>query len=63
MVTGVPNEPGDANGDESINVQDVICIINVILDTGTASGSPDCNDDGSINVQDVICVINKILGG
>ena len=55
--------PGDANGDGSINVQDVICIINVILDTGTASGSPDCNDDGDVNVQDVICVINKILGG
>ena len=56
-------QPGDANGDGSINVQDVICIINVILDTGTASGSPDCNSDGSVNVQDVICVINKILGG
>ena len=55
--------PGDANGDGSINVQDVIGIINVILDTGTASGSPDCNDDGNVNVQDVICVINKILGG
>jgi predicted outer membrane repeat protein len=55
--------PGDANGDGSINVQDVICIINVILDTGTASGSPDCNNDGKVNVQDVICVINKILGG
>ena len=57
------NTPGDANGDTNINVQDVICIINVILDTGTASGSPDCNEDRSVNVQDVICVINKILGG
>ena len=55
--------PGDANGDGSINVQDVVCIINVILDTGTAPGSPDCNDDGNVNVLDVICVINKILGG
>jgi hypothetical protein len=57
-----PILPGDANGDGSINVQDVICIINVILDTGTASGNPDCNDDGNVNVLDVICVINKILG-
>jgi hypothetical protein len=56
-------EPGDCNGDKNINVQDVICIINVILDTGTASGNPDCNSDGHVNVQDVICVINKILGG
>ena len=55
--------PGDANGDGSTNVQDVICVINVILDTGTAPGSPDCNDDGNVNVLDVICVINKILGG
>ena len=55
--------PGDANGDGSINVQDVVCIINVILDTGTAPGSLDCNGDGNVNVLDVICVINKILGG
>ena len=63
VITGGGFSPGDANGDGSINVQDVIGIINVILDTGTAPGSPDCNGDGSINVQDVICVINKILGG
>ena len=62
-LVGTGMLPGDANGDGSINVQDVIGIINVILDTGTASGSPDCNEDGSVNVLDVICVINKILGG
>ena len=55
--------PGDANGDGNTNVQDVVCIINVILDTGTASGSLDCNGDGDVNVLDVVCVINKILGG
>ncbi len=56
--------PGDANGDGSTNVQDVICIINVILDPAfSPEGDPDCNEDGSVNVQDVICVINKILGG
>jgi YD repeat-containing protein len=63
VITGGGFSPGDANGDGSINVQDVICIINVILDTGTASGNPDCNNDGDVNVLDVICVINKILGG
>jgi len=63
FTTVGPTGPGDANGDGSTNVQDVICIINVILDTGTASGNPDCNEDGSVNVQDVICVINKILEG
>ena len=63
VIRGGGFSPGDANGDGSTNVQDVIGIINVILDTGTASGSPDCNEDGSVNVLDVICVINKILGG
>jgi hypothetical protein len=58
------HDPGDANGDGSINVQDVICIINCILDpTFNPEGNPDCNEDGDVNVQDVICVINKILGG
>jgi YD repeat-containing protein len=62
-VTG-GTTPGDANGDGSINVQDVICIINCILDpTFSPEGNPDCNEDGSVNVLDVICVINKILGG
>jgi hypothetical protein len=57
-------QPGDANGDGQINVQDVIYIINCILDpTFNPEGNPDCNDDGDVNVQDVICVINKILGG
>ena len=60
--TGMPS--GDANGDADINVQDVICIINCILDpTFSPAGNPDCNKDRSVNVQDVICVINKILGG
>jgi hypothetical protein len=51
-------QPGDANGDGDINVLDVICIINCILDpTFNPEGNPDCNEDGSVNVLDVICVI------
>jgi PKD repeat protein len=65
IITGIGGSlSGDANGDGSINVQDVICIINCILDpTFNPTGNPDCNEDGNVNVQDVICVINKILGG
>ena len=57
-------QPGDANGDGQINVGDVICIINNILDpTSSPFGNPDCNSDGDVNILDVICLINKILAG
>lgn len=55
-------QPGDVNGDGEINVGDIICIINNILDPrSNLSGNPDCNSDGNVNVLDVICIINKIL--
>ena len=65
-IYGQPDysQPGDANGDGQINIGDVICIINTILDpTFSSFGNPDCNSDGDVNILDVICVINKILAG
>lgn len=49
----------DINGDGSINVQDVILCVNIIL--GTANGNADVNKDGQVNVQDVIAIVNEIL--
>ncbi|HIF28097.1 MAG TPA: T9SS type A sorting domain-containing protein, partial [Candidatus Marinimicrobia bacterium] len=52
--------PGDVNGDGSINVQDIILVVNLILDGGF-SAAADVNGDGSINVQDIILIVNMIL--
>ena len=55
------------NFDETININDVVLLINMILypddiyipEMYTAA---DINEDGEINVLDVIGVVNQILG-
>lgn len=56
--------PGDANGDGSIDVTDIVAIANSIL--GHASESfddvaADVNGDGSVDVTDIVVVANIIL--
>ena len=58
-------DDGDVNMDDSINVQDIIMIINYILGQTEFDDQQwslaDLNDDQSINIQDVILVVNIIL--
>ncbi len=66
VVSGSASMPGDINGDELVNIQDIIFLINFILDvdepdTGQFSAA-DMNDDGVLNIQDIILIINVILG-
>ena len=65
LVSGNPSIPGDINGDESVNIQDIIFLINFILDVDepdTAEfNASDLNDDGELNIQDIILLINIIL--
>jgi len=51
---------GDLNNDGSIDVLDVIIIVNVILLDGYNSAG-DMNYDGVLNVMDVIIIVNSIL--
>ena len=67
--TGIGSEivftPGDLNQDQSINILDIVELVNIIL-----NGSPDetqlylgdLNSDGSINILDIIELVNLILG-
>ena len=59
-------QPGDVNDDGSINVLDVVVMVNVILlledATEYITWAADLNFDGSINVMDVILLVNQILG-
>ena len=52
--------PGDVNDDGSVNVQDIILIVSMILD-GDYSAVADVNGDNAINVQDIILIVNMIL--
>ena len=60
------SELGDVNDDNSVNVQDIIHIVNFIMGTDVPTPYEACvadlNEDGSINVQDIILVVNIIMG-
>ena len=53
---------GDLNDDYSVNIQDVIIIVNTILDNDEVNYEiADINNDQNVNIQDVIGIINIIL--
>lgn len=56
---------GDVNGDNTVDVNDVNIIINIILgkaSTGEYAGNADVTGDDTVDVNDVNAVINIILG-
>ena len=55
---------GDANGDGTVDVEDVVAIVNKILGSPAANfneTAADVNGDGKIDVDDVVAVVNIIL--
>lgn len=52
---------GDLNGDDVVNIQDIILVINVIIN-GAENEYADINDDGIINILDIVQIINIIIG-
>ena len=58
--------PGDINGDNLVNIQDIIFLINYILNADEPDENQflaaDINDDGVLNIQDIVLIINTILG-
>ena len=61
-VSGIQNNLiGDLNLDQSIDILDVILLVNIILGFSDTSNESDINFDGTINVLDVIQLVNMIL--
>lgn len=57
---------GDANGDDEINVTDIVYIISHIRNEspeGFILGAADVNEDTEVNVTDIVGVIDLIRGG
>ena len=58
-------KPGDANGDNNVDVNDVTTVINYILGKNPdpfVFDNANVNDDDDVNVNDVTMIINMILG-
>ena len=57
---------GDINADESINILDVVQLVNLVLGADTPDGYQiivsDINSDGQINILDVVQLVNLVLG-
>ena len=57
---------GDANDDGSVNVSDIVLLVQHILVQPTLStqgiANADINGDGALNVMDVVLTVNIILG-
>lgn len=62
LLTPVPPLPGDTNCDWTVDVVDLLNVINAWGpyqgSDGGGTGSPDLNSDGSVNVDDLLLVIN-----
>ena len=52
---------GDINLDNTINVLDVVILVNIILGNSEDTSNADINSDDIINVLDVVTLINLIL--
>ncbi|MBT5077535.1 MAG: T9SS type A sorting domain-containing protein [Candidatus Marinimicrobia bacterium] len=58
-----PCSPGDVNGDISLDVLDVVIIVNYILENADYNDCADFNGDGTVNVLDIVAIVNGILNG
>ena len=56
---------GDLNGDQELNVLDVVIVVNIVLDNFNPSQeelcAADINQDDIVNVLDIVALINLIL--
>jgi agmatine/peptidylarginine deiminase len=59
-------ESGDVNMDDTVNILDIVLVVNSIL--GTIELTPtqiqlaDMNADGTVNILDIILIVNIVLG-
>ena len=52
---------GDVNTDGTVNVIDVVVLVNLVLD-GSSAPTADINNDGILNVLDIVSLVSLILG-
>lgn len=55
--------PGDANGDGSVSLTDVLDVLSESVTGTPSSGQPDANADGSVTLTDMLCALNKSVLG
>ena len=61
ISTPEPGLVGDINGDEIVNVLDVVVLVNIVLSGAEYDPNTDINDDGIVNVLDIVVLVNIVL--
>jgi len=64
IITIDPCLPGDVNGDQEINILDIVATVNCIIENiEDECPCSDMNDDGEVNILDVVLMVNMIIEG
>ena len=53
---------GDVNGDEILNILDVVILVNMVLGGANQDSIGDMNQDGILNILDVVILVGIVLG-
>lgn len=53
---------GDVNTDQSVDISDIVAVINVIAGDGQYRTTADVNEDTKVDISDVVAIINVIAG-
>ena len=53
---------GDINGDDIVDISDVILVLRIALGLDQDPGCSDINNDGSVDISDVILTLRMALG-
>ena len=60
-IGGLVYDDGDLNMDGTVNILDVVSMVNIVLNS-EQNDMADINNDGIINILDIILLVNIILG-
>ena len=52
---------GDVNNDGSVDISDVVELVNIILNSQSGNPRADVNEDGNVDISDVVELVNIIL--
>ena len=61
-IVEMSNNQYDVNNDGSVDISDVVALVNAILSSSATENSFDVNGDGNIDISDVVALVNMILG-
>jgi len=66
VVGGIPTEQGDINTDGTINILDIVLVVNYVLGLDSLTSYQiqlsDINSDNTVNILDIISIVNIIIG-